>query len=305
MTASQSLAQPFGERSDGDARRRRRVRGRLRVDGLARAERARRALRARRAPPCSRPPTSSSSSRRTSPARCGRGRPSRSASSSPTSRARSTPAALKGAQVALEQSGYRVMLMDCGQSRGRRGRSAPDAARATGSTACSLSTVGIELRRFDDVVGRAASRASSSTAPSPDAGDGTVAARQRRRDRPARRPHGRARPPSGSGCSPARRSETSGRERLDAFRAALRSGTGSTLTPRTSAASAGRARTGTAPPARCSPREPRADRDRLLERRARARRDARLPRARASHPRRRRPRHLRRRVLRRARSTRR
>ena len=91
MTASQSLAQPFEERSRRDARGRREESRRLGVDGLARPERARRALRPDARRGRRRRPRRSSSSRRSSPGRCARRPLTRSASSSRTSRARSTP----------------------------------------------------------------------------------------------------------------------------------------------------------------------------------------------------------------------
>ena len=61
--------------------------------------------------------------------------------------------ALKGAQVALEQAGYRVMLMDCGQS--AEGEvAALRTLLAHRVDGLLLSTVGIEPDLFDDVVGR-------------------------------------------------------------------------------------------------------------------------------------------------------
>ena len=82
--------------------------------------------------------------------------------------------ALKGAQVALEQAGYRVMLMDCEQSADGE-VAALRTLLAHRVDGLLLSTVGIDARALRATRRpHAACPASSSTARSPDAGDGTV-----------------------------------------------------------------------------------------------------------------------------------
>jgi DNA-binding LacI/PurR family transcriptional regulator len=61
--------------------------------------------------------------------------------------------ALKGAQIALEQAGYRVMLMDCGQSADGE-VAALRTLLAHRVDGLLLSTVGIAPDLFEDVVGR-------------------------------------------------------------------------------------------------------------------------------------------------------
>ena len=128
--------------------------------------------------------------------------------------------ALKGAQVALEQAGYRVMLMDCEQS--------ADGEVAALRTLLShrvdgllLSTVGIEPELFEDVVGRSGVPCVFFDSALSDAGDGTVlldnvAGIDLLVDHMVAHGH------RSIGFLAGSTSETSGRERLDAFRAAMR-----------------------------------------------------------------------------------
>jgi LacI family transcriptional regulator len=81
--------------------------------------------------------------------------------------------ALKGAQVALEQAGYRVMLMDCEQS--AEGEvAALHTLLAHRVDGLLLSTVGIELDVFEDVVGRRGVPCVFFDSAVPEAGDGSV-----------------------------------------------------------------------------------------------------------------------------------
>ena len=127
--------------------------------------------------------------------------------------------ALKGAQVALEQAGYRVLLMDCEQS-------AADEVAALRTLLAHrvdgllLSTVGIELDLFDDVVGRRGVPCVFFDSAVAGAGDGTVlldnaAGIDLLVDHMVAHGHERLGFLAGS------TSETSGRERLAAFVAAL------------------------------------------------------------------------------------
>ena len=165
MTASQSLAQPFGERS-----RRCTLADVAEYAGVS-ASTASRALNGRgelsdrdtRGRARGRA-TRSTSSRRSSPARCARARRTPSASSSPTSRARSTRRRSRARRRALERRGLPRdadgLASRPPTARSRRcGRCSP-----TGSTACSSRPSGIDRDAFDDVVGAARRRASSSTA---------------------------------------------------------------------------------------------------------------------------------------------
>jgi LacI family transcriptional regulator len=128
--------------------------------------------------------------------------------------------ALKGAQVALEQAGYRVMLMDCEQS--AAGEVA--ALRTLLSHRVDgllLSTVGIEPELFEDVVGRRGVPCVFFDSALSDAGDGTVmldnvAGIDLLVDHLVGHGHRTIGFLAGS------TSETSGRERLDAFRSAMR-----------------------------------------------------------------------------------
>ena len=127
--------------------------------------------------------------------------------------------ALKGAQVALEQAGYRVMLMDCEQS--------IEGEVAALHTLLShrvdgllVSTVGIDLEVFDDVVGRRGVPCVFFDSSVPGAGDGTVlldnaAGLDLLVDHMVAHGHERLGLLAGS------TSETSGHERLGAFRRAL------------------------------------------------------------------------------------
>ena len=114
------------------------------------------------------------------------------------------------------------MLMDSGPGAGRRGRRAADAAQPPGRRAAALD------RRH---LGDASSTRSSSGRGTPcvffdsmlaGAGAGAVHARQRRGDRPARRPPASGTATGGSRCSPARSTRRAASERLDAFHAAMR-----------------------------------------------------------------------------------
>ncbi len=128
--------------------------------------------------------------------------------------------ALKGAQVALEQAGYRVMLMDSEQS--------PDGEVAALRTLLAhrvdgllLSTVGIERERFDALVGRRGVPCVFFDSALSDAGDGTVlldnvAGIDLLVDHIVAHGH------RSIGFLAGSTSETSGRERLDAFRGAMR-----------------------------------------------------------------------------------
>jgi LacI family transcriptional regulator len=81
--------------------------------------------------------------------------------------------ALQGAQVALEQAGYRVMLMDCEQS--IEGEvAALHTLLAHRVDGLLVSTVGIDLEVFDDVVGRRGVPCVFFDSAVPGAGDGTV-----------------------------------------------------------------------------------------------------------------------------------
>ena len=101
--------------------------------------------------------------------------------------------ALKGAQAALEESGYRVMLMDSGQD--------ADGELAALRTLLNhqidgvlLSTVGIPRERFDELVARRGTPVVFFDSVLPDAGDGSVLIDNADGHRPARRPPRRARP---------------------------------------------------------------------------------------------------------------
>jgi DNA-binding LacI/PurR family transcriptional regulator len=81
--------------------------------------------------------------------------------------------ALKGAQVALEQAGYRVMLMDSEQS--AEGEvAALHTLLAHRVDGLLVSTVGIDLAVFDDAVGRRGVPCVFFDSSVPGAGDGTV-----------------------------------------------------------------------------------------------------------------------------------
>ena len=125
------------------------------------------------------------------------------------------------------------------------------------------------------------------------------AARQRRGNRDARRPHGRPRPRA---ARPARRVEARDERPRAARRIPAAPSSGTALDP--DAAHVGGERWTRDDGLRATRAMLAAEHPPTAivssQRRARARRDPRLPRARAPHPRRRRPRHLRRRVLRRA-----
>jgi LacI family transcriptional regulator, galactose operon repressor len=127
--------------------------------------------------------------------------------------------ALKGAQVALEQSGYRVMLMDSEQS-----RNGEVAALRTllghRVDGLLLSTVGIDLDVFEDVVGSHGVPCVFFDSAVPHAGDGTVLIDNAEGieilvDHMVAHGHERLGLLAGS------RSETSGHERLAAFRNAV------------------------------------------------------------------------------------
>jgi LacI family transcriptional regulator, galactose operon repressor len=127
--------------------------------------------------------------------------------------------ALKGAQVALEQAGYRVMLMDCGQSTDGE-VAALRTLLAHRVDGLLLSTVGIGPELFDDVVGRRGVPCVFFDSAVFGAGEGTVLL-----DNVAGIDllvehlvaHGHSRLGFLSGSI----SETSGHERLTAFRTAL------------------------------------------------------------------------------------
>ena len=124
--------------------------------------------------------------------------------------------ALKGAQVALEQAGYRVMLMDCEQSADGE-VAALRTLLAHRVDGLLLSTVGIDRDVFEDVVGRRGVPCVFFDSALADAGDGSVLL-----DNAAGIDllvdhmvgHGHAR----IGLLAGSTSETSGHERLDAFR---------------------------------------------------------------------------------------
>jgi LacI family transcriptional regulator len=127
--------------------------------------------------------------------------------------------ALKGAQVALEQAGYRVLLMDCEQSAAYE-VAALRTLLAHRVDGLLLSTVGIELDLFDDVVGRRGVPCVFFDSAVADAGDGTVlldnaAGIDLLVDHMVAHGHERLGFLAGS------TSETSGSERLAAFVAAL------------------------------------------------------------------------------------
>jgi DNA-binding LacI/PurR family transcriptional regulator len=129
-------------------------------------------------------------------------------------------AALKGAQVALEQAGYRVMLMDCEQSSDGE-VAALETLLAHRVDGLLLATVGIEHERFEGLVGRRGVPCVFFDSALSDAGDGTVlldnvAGIDLLVDHMVAHGHCRLGFLAGS------TSETSGRERLDAFRAAMR-----------------------------------------------------------------------------------
>jgi LacI family transcriptional regulator len=129
-------------------------------------------------------------------------------------------AALKGAQAALEASGYRVMLMDSGQE--------PDGELAALRTLLNhqidgllLSTVGIAVERFEELVARRGTPCVFFDSMVPGAGEGSVLIENadgidRLVDHLVDHGHRRIGLLSGS------LDETSGRERLDAFHAAMR-----------------------------------------------------------------------------------
>ena len=129
-------------------------------------------------------------------------------------------AALKGAQAALEESGYRVMLMDSGQE--------PDGELAALRTLLNhqvdgllLSTVGIPAERFEQVVARRGTPCVFFDSMLPGAGEGSVLLDNadgidRLVDHLVEHGHRRIGLLSGS------LDETSGRERLDAFHVAMR-----------------------------------------------------------------------------------
>jgi LacI family transcriptional regulator len=129
-------------------------------------------------------------------------------------------AALKGAQAALEASGYRVMLMDSGQQ--------PDGELAALRTLLNhqidgllLSTVGIPADRFEELVARRGTPCIFFDSALPGAGEGSVLIENadginRLVDHLVEHGHRRIGVLFGS------LDETSGRERLDAFHAAMR-----------------------------------------------------------------------------------
>ena len=128
--------------------------------------------------------------------------------------------ALKGAQGALEQSGYRVLLMDTGQDADGEVAALRTlvAHRVDGLL---LSTVGIERECFDSLLGRRGTPCVFFDSMLPDVGAGTVLL-----DNAAGTDllvdhlvgHGHVR----IGLLTGSLSETSGRERLDGFSAAMR-----------------------------------------------------------------------------------
>ena len=274
MTASQSLAQPFAERSDGRRSPTSREDAGVSSSTASRAlngrgelsERTRAAVRRGRA-------TRSSSSRRSSPARCARRRPTRSASSSPTSRARSTPRRSRAPRRRSSDAGYRVMLMDCEQS-AEREVAALRTLIAHRVDGLLVSTVGHRpraVRRRSSAGGVPCVFFDSSIA---GAGDGRRRPRQRR---------------TGSSCSSTTSSSTAtarigaARRLADrderhraarGLRGAMERHAPASDAAAIAAASAGRARTARGD-ARAARAPSAADRDRRLERRARARRAAR------------------------------
>jgi len=127
--------------------------------------------------------------------------------------------ALKGAQVALEQAGYRVMLMDSEQSRDGE-IAALRTLLAHRVDGLLLSTVGIDLDEFDSVVGGRDVPCVFFDSAVPDAGDGTVlldntSGIELLVDHMVGHGHNRIGLLAGSIA------ETSGHERLSGFRAAL------------------------------------------------------------------------------------
>jgi LacI family transcriptional regulator len=128
-------------------------------------------------------------------------------------------AALKGAQAVLEESGYRVMLMDAGQG--------PDGELAALRTLINhridgllLSTVGIPTERFEQLVARRGTPCVFFDSTLADAGEGSVVIENadgidRLVDHVVGHGHRRIALLSGS------LDETSGRERLEAFHAAM------------------------------------------------------------------------------------
>jgi LacI family transcriptional regulator len=127
--------------------------------------------------------------------------------------------ALRGAQVALEQAGYRVMLMDSEQS--AEGEvAALHTLLAHRVDGLLVSTVGIDLAVFDDAVGRRGVPCIFFDSSVPGAGDGTVLLDNATGiellvDHMVGHGHERLGLLAGSS------SETSGHERLAAFRRAL------------------------------------------------------------------------------------
>jgi LacI family transcriptional regulator len=127
--------------------------------------------------------------------------------------------ALQGAQVALEQAGYRVMLMDCEQS--VEGEvAALHTLLAHRVDGLLVSTVGIDLEVFDDVVGRRGVPCVFFDSAVPGAGAGTVLLDNATGievlvDHMVGHGHARIGLLTGS------ESETSGHERHTAFRGAL------------------------------------------------------------------------------------
>jgi LacI family transcriptional regulator len=127
--------------------------------------------------------------------------------------------ALKGAQAALEESGYRVMLMDSGQS--------ADGELAALRTLLNhqidgllLSTVGIPTERFEELVARRGTPCIFFDSVLPDAGEGSVLLDNadgidRLVDHLVGHGHGRIGLLAGS------LEESSGHQRLEAFHAAM------------------------------------------------------------------------------------
>ena len=143
------------------------------------------------------------------------------------------------------------MLMDCEQSADGE-VAALRTLLAHRVDGLLLSTVGIELDVFEDVVGRRGVPCVFFDSAVPERGRRVGAARQRRRDRPPRRPHGRARPRAARASR--RLDERDERPRAARRPSGRRScATGSTRTPPTSAASAGRATTATRRPTHARP----------------------------------------------------
>ena len=128
--------------------------------------------------------------------------------------------ALKGAQAALEESGYRVMLMDSGQ--GAEGELA--ALRTLLNHQIDgllLSTVGIPVERFEQLVGRRGTPCVFFDSVLPGAGEGSVLLDNddgidRLVDHLVGHGHGRIALLAGS------LDESSGSQRLDAFHAAMK-----------------------------------------------------------------------------------